>query len=263
MTAVMQIDIPIRALEALLLVVFRVGGILFFAPIFGGRPVPATVKAAIALWVSFSFFHHINPAAVPMPGNTATLILAIVGELLIGIAIGLLAQIIVVSVQFGGSVIGTHMGIRIANVFDPSSEVTTSVVGAFMNVVAVLLLLAFDFHLILLKIVSESYRVIPPLGVTFRFGVVDLVLRAGANMFLFAVQIVAPVLAAIFFIEVVIAVMARTARQFNMMMLQFPIKILIGLIFFTMLIKGLPDAISYMLRVLLDQIGRLLNLLGA
>lgn len=258
----MQFAIPILEIEAFLLVIIRVGGILFFAPIFGGRPVPMIVKASISLWIAFSFYTQINLSSLPAPDDGFAFTLAVMTELMIGAAIGLVAQVINVAVQFGGTIIGTHMGIRISNVLDPSSEVTTTIVGAFMNVVVVLLLLTFDFHLILLRIVAHSYEVIPPLGASFRLGVIDVLVHMGSNVFLYAMQIVMPVMAAIFFVEVIIGIMAKTARQFNMLMLQFPIKILVGLMFFSVLIRGLPEAIMNMLQATLEQIDKLINIMG-
>lgn len=258
----MQIDIPIQTLEAFILVLTRVAGIMFYAPIIGGKPIPNTVKAGIAFWIAISIFPQIDPATLPLPSDGLAFSLAIAQEILVGIVIGMTAQVINISVQFGGHIIGTHIGIRISNVLDPVSPITATILGAFMNIVVVLLLLSMDFHLILLGVIGRSYQLIPPLGVVFRMEILDVLINVGANIFIFSVQIVFPVLASIFFVEVIIGVLAKTAKQFNVMMLQFPIKILVGLSFFGILLQGFPEAVRMMLKWVLEQIDLLLNLMS-
>lgn len=255
----MQIALGINEITAFLLVVFRTGGILFSTPIFGGNPVPVMVKSALALWIAFSFYHLVDPTRLPMPGDIFSLSFALANEVLIGLAIGLMAQVITGAIQLGGHVLGMHMGLSIANVFDPTSDVSTSIMGAMMNVTAVLLLLAMDFHLILLRIIVESYEIVPPFGITMRLGTVDVLIRMIGYLFVFAIQIVAPLLAALFFMEVIIAVASKAAKQFNMLMLQFPLKIAIGLSFFAIVIRGMPEAVEIMLRTTLDGIHQLLQ----
>mgnify|MGYP001039387124 CR=1 FL=1 len=255
----MEVAFTIAQIETFLLVMTRVGGIFFFAPIFGGRPIPAVIKVSMTLWFSFSFLPAISPTQLPLPSDGFTMVAAVITELMIGASIGLVGQVINAAVQFGGHVIGTHMGFRIANVFDPSTEESVTILGAFLNVVVVLLLLTFDFHLILIDTIARSYEMIPIFGAVFSLGIVEVLLRMGSYFFVFAVQVVLPVLAAIFFTEVMIGVMAKVARQFNMLMLQFPIKISIGMLFFFVVFKGLPDYVEYMLKTTVGQIHLLIQ----
>ena len=259
----MDVGFAIAQIETFLLVMTRVGGIMFFAPIFGGRPIPTVVKVSMTLWFSFSFFSVVSPAELPLPSNGFALVAAVITELMIGASIGLVAQIINAAVQFGGHVIGTHMGFRIANVFDPSTDVSVTVLGAFLNVITVLLLLSFDYHLILLDTIVRSYDVIPIFGASFSLGIVEVMMRMGSYFFIFAVQVTLPVLAAIFFTEVMIGVMAKVARQFNMLMLQFPIKIAIGMMFFFVMFQGFPDYVALMLRKTMEQVHLLIRYMGA
>jgi len=99
-------------------------------------------------------------------------------------------------------------------------------------------------------------------GLNLRLETAEVILRLGADIFLFAVQIVAPVLAALFFVEVIIAVLAKTARQFNMLMLQFPIKILLGLIVIGAVMRAMPRGVEYMFGKVLEQVDNFLRLAG-
>jgi len=258
----MEIAVPIQQIQGFLMVLFRVSGILFFAPIFGSSSIPPSVKILIALTASLLFFPAVDPADLVVPNSALLLAVALAGEMLIGVLIGLLGQVISVAVQYAGRILGAHMGLRIANVLDPQTGITVSLIGAFFNIVTVLLLLYMNFHIIILRVVRESFSIIKPLGVRVGMNAADVVLRAGSDIYLFAMQVAAPILAAIFFVEVIIAVLAKMAKQFNMLMLQFPIKILLGFIFLGATMRVMPRAVHHMLGSMLDRIGSLLNFLG-
>ena len=258
----MDIAVTIQQAQAFVLVLFRVSGIVFFAPILGSSAIPPIAKIGISLGAAVLFFPAVYDDSLVIPNNAFLLALAIAGELLLGMAIGLLGQVVSSAVQFGGRIIGFHMGMRIANVLDPQTEFTVSLIGAFYNIVTILLLLSLDFHIVIIKVIRESYRTIRPLGLNFRLGAAEVIIRAGADIFLFAVQVIAPVLSALFLVEVAMAVLAKTARQFNILMLQFPIKILLGSILIVVALRAMPEAVEYMYRGILDQIGVLFRMLG-
>jgi len=113
--------IPLEQMQAFLLVLFRVGGIVFFAPVLGSKAVPRMVKIAISLGTAVLLFSAVADTVPPIPNDAILFAAALSGELLIGLAIGLLAQAITSSVNFAGRIVGFHMGMRIANVFDPTS----------------------------------------------------------------------------------------------------------------------------------------------
>jgi flagellar biosynthetic protein FliR len=258
----MQLAFPMQQVQGFILILFRVGGIIAFAPVIGTTSIPPIVKVSLAFAAAILFFPGLAGSIPAVPNDVFTLVLAITGELLIGIAIGLIGRTISSAVQFAGEIIGFHMGLRIANVFDPSAEISVSVLGAFYNLVTILLLLSFNFHIILLGIMKQSYVAIAPLGLNLRLEAADVFLRIGSNIFLFALQVVAPLLAVMFFIEVVIAVLAKTARQFNMLMLQFPIKILLGFMVLAVAIRVMPQGVEHILGRVLGEISRLFDLLG-
>ncbi len=258
----MSLAVSIQQIQGFILILFRVAGIIAFAPIFSASSIPPIIKISLTIAAAVLFFPAVIAIIPPIPNDTPTLVLAIGGELLIGIAIGLVGRTISSAVQFAGELIGFHMGMRIANVFDPSAEITVSLLGAFYNLVTLLLLLSMNFHIILMGVIRQSYVAIAPLGMNLRLEAADVFLRLGSNIFLFALQVVAPVLAAIFFIEVIIAVLAKTARQFNMLMLQFPLKILLGMMVLAVAFRAMPRGVEYMLGKVLGEISRLLNFFG-
>lgn len=243
----MNIGFSLEEVEIFMLVFFRVAAILFTAPIFSGRSMPTLLKTGIALWVSIAFVPGIGLTEFQPIHGPFTMALAIMQEMLVGITVGFIAQIIVVVAVMGGHIVGKHMGLAIANVLDPLSGTNTSITGGIMNVGVILVLLSFDYHIILINTLYSSYQIIPPLGVQVDVALVPLLVSVGGNVFVFSLQLVAPLFAALFFLEVMLALMAKLGRQFNILMLQFPIKIFVGLLLFPLFLVNLPEAVRQLI----------------
>ena len=123
------LELLLPHLPAWMLVLFRITGVFFFAPIFGSRSVPAQFKVFLALGISFCVYPALlNPgspsAALIAPVISSglslwSLIGTIAAELGIGILIGYGASLPLIGMQMGGKVAGQQMGLGLANVFNP------------------------------------------------------------------------------------------------------------------------------------------------
>jgi flagellar biosynthesis protein FliR len=102
-----------------LLVFFRVGAMMAVAPILGHRSVPVTHRAGLAVLLALLLTPVVAPAPVD-GGDGLGLLLAIAGEILVGIAIGGVATLVLAAVQVAGELVGFQMGLGIGAVYDPA-----------------------------------------------------------------------------------------------------------------------------------------------
>ena len=73
-------------LEAMILVLVRISGLMVFSPVFSSNAIPARVKAAFALAVSFL----VAPVAASFPGSHVEMgFLPVAGELSVGLVLGM------------------------------------------------------------------------------------------------------------------------------------------------------------------------------
>ena len=105
--------------------------------------------------------------------------------------------------------------------------------------VALLAFLTLDGHLHLLRALADSFVLIPPGGFVMKGQLVQTVLELSGGMFVLALKIAAPVMAAIFMVELALALMGRAAPQMNLMTMGFPIKIAVGFFFIGLLFSVL------------------------
>lgn len=236
-------------LDAYLLVFGRVSGLFLSAPVFSSRQLPVMVRVLLtaALAVMLARMVHI-PQGTEL-ANSGLFIMALAGEVLIGYAIGFVAYFIFAAVQLAGQLVDMQMGFGIVNVINPESGATSPLVGSLFYLVALLVYLGLNGHHQLLMAVYDSYRFIPVLGVDLAGGFARLLVDLGAFMFVAAVKIAAPVVAAVFVADVALGFMARSVPQMNVFLVGIPLKILAGLV---MLLLTMPVFV-WVLQVYFDR----------
>ena len=237
--------------QTFVLIFFRIGGILFAAPIFGNRNVPHLTRVGLILIVSLILTSTVR---IVQPGSTLEILplgIALISELLIGIVIGFTVNLIFSSVQLSGQLVGFQMGFAIVNVMDPLSSNQISIIAQFQNILAILIFLAIDAHHWFLRAAAESFELIPPIGFYFSNELFSEIIRISGNMFIISVKIGAPLMAVLLFTSMSLGVIARTVPQMNVFIAGFPVKIAIGLLFlgfslplFAQLLKGLFDGLG-------------------
>lgn len=222
----MQITLfPLATIQAFLVCAARVTALFAALPVFGSAQVPARIRILLAVTIALAVFPTL-PATLPDdPLQPMTLGILLAQEALIGLMIGYIARLVFVAVEFGGGIIGYQMGFAAANVFDPQSQHQLSLISQFQNVFAILIFLAFDIHHVFLRLVADSYRLLPAGDLQLNGEAGLYLTRLTGDMFTLAVKFSAPVLMVLLLSGLILGLMARIFQQLNVFMLSFPINI--------------------------------------
>jgi flagellar biosynthetic protein FliR len=225
------------------LVLFRLGGIFFFAPVLGSAILPARVKVFLALGLSFCVYPVLlspgSPSAAvveqmlasaPASGGISLwgLAGAVASELLIGMALGFGANLPLVGMQLAGHISDQQMGLGIAGVFNPDMAEESGVMGQFFFLLATTIFLTAGGHRVLLTTLVGSFQHIPIGGFVAGGSLVSMLLGLLAASFELALRIAAPLLCLVFLETVAMGFLARTVPQMNIMSIGFALRILIG-----------------------------------
>jgi flagellar biosynthetic protein FliR len=207
----------------------RILGLIMVAPIFGHRAIPARVKIGLGIFIALI----ISPTLPPMPdvglGSWYGLLI-LVKQMLIGVAIGFIMRIIFAAVETAGEIVGLQMGLGFASFFDPQSAGHTLVVAQFFNLLATLVFLAVNAHLLLLGVLADSFQSLPvspqPLASAGFFNVAAF----GSTLFSVGLQLALPLIAILLMTNLALGILTRSAPQLNIFAIGFPITLGVGLI---------------------------------
>lgn len=250
-------------LPAFALVLMRVSGMMLAAPIFSSVTVPRRVKVALAVAVTVVIFPMVRPSIGDLPPTLLGTAAMAVGELAVGLVIGLAVMMLFVAMQLAGQAIDQQMGLGLARVFNPMFESEVGVVSQLYLLIATALLLILNGHHLIVGGVIDSFRAMPPGQVTLQPEMLSVVRGLLAGSYAMALKVSAPVIVVLFLVSVMMGFLGRTVPQINILVVGFPLRIGIGLVALVMTIGVMLVIFSSGYRRMVDAVGELIRSLGA
>ena len=250
-------DISLSQLYTFFLIFLRVGAIMLVVPIFDSKNIPLMFKAGLSFSISIVLFPILKSDIHPVFAGIIPFGIGVAGEIIMGLIIGFSVRLIFAGVQLAGQIAGFQMGFAIANVIDPLSNAQVSIIAQLKNLVAMLIFLAINAHHWFLRALVESFRLVPPFDFQFSNSLMAQLVKLSCNMFIIAIQVGAPVMAALLLTSAALGLIARTVPQMHIFIVAMPLKIMVGLLFLAL---SLPF-LSAFLRQIFNGWGRDLFLL--
>ena len=156
-----------------------------------------------------------------------TLILA--GELAIGMIFGFVGRIVFSSFELAAHLLASQMGFSLAGTIDPSTQAQTTAFGTIAQMLGMMILLAADGHHWFLAATVKSFSTTAPGSFAFSHDLLDIILHLSANSIVVGVTLAAPAIIVLLALEFALEIFGRTAPQFQVFILGFPLKIGVGL----------------------------------
>jgi flagellar biosynthetic protein FliR len=225
----------------ILLVFARVGAAIMIVPGLGEHHVLPRLRLLLALAVSLLLAPTLSPSLPPQPGAPLALAAAVVGEILIGLLIGLVARLSLAALHVGGSLIAMQAGLSAAALFDPNEAVQSTVPASFLAGAAMTLLFAAGFHHLLLRAFAASYAALPAGGGIDAGDGGALLIRLSTDAIATGVKIAAPMIVAGLVVNLGLGALARMVPAFPVLSLALPAQLLLALVVIEL---SLPEALA-------------------
>ena len=214
----------------------RVLALLMSAPVLGMKQVPARVKVALAFFITVAAQASL-PLTPVIALDSAQAFEAVLQQLLIGVALGFSARLVLTGIEYAGELIGLQMGLNFAAFFDPISAAQSTAVSRFFGTSAALLFVVLNGHLLLTAAVIQSFHAFPVAGAQagpLAFLAAVQPQTWGAEVFRLGLWIALPIVTMLLFMNLVLGVIARVASQMNIFAIGFPLTLGVGLIGITL-----------------------------
>ena len=208
------------------LLFFRFAALFMAVPIFSHKNIPMNIKASMAFFFTIVFYSSTPPLEIAI--NPATIILAILSEIMLGLVVGIILLLAYNVITFAGGMISFMMGFSMASAIDPQTGVSMPIVSQFLSLMGLMVLLELDLHHWVLLFVDSSLQKIPLGGFIMSEDIFHYVLSAASNMFLVGFTIAFPIMALSWLADVIFGMLMKTMPQFNLLVIGFPIKIMVS-----------------------------------
>jgi flagellar biosynthetic protein FliR len=224
----------------------RILALFAAAPGFSAAAIPMRAKVALAFVVTVAVSAAIKETA-PLNLSWTTAVLA-VEQVLIGVAIGFAMQLTLAAMGLAGEFVGIQMGFGFASLYDIQSGIQVPVMGNFFNLVALLLFLALNGHLVLLDVLVKSFTVVP---IAVNSGITangwHSLAQAGAWLFQMGFWLALPVIAVLLVTHLAVGFVSRVAPQFNVMSVGFSLFMWVGIAAVAALVPFLVPAVEHVI----------------
>ena len=244
---------------AMTLALVRVSGMVAFAPFFSSTALPIRAKAVFVGAVAFL----LAPLVATLPNAQLALgFSSLLGELAVGLVYGLTLTLLNEMMLFAGQIIGLQFSFSLVNLMDPASSIQTPLLGELFQLMGTLVVIGAGLDRIMLASMVRSFRVAPLGSYALAPTAAMEIVRAAAGIFLAAVELAAPVLAATMLVELSVALMGKLSPQLPVMNLTVPMKTLTGFALLTGSLALWPRFIEARFSGLLDLAQRLIAVPG-
>ncbi len=221
---------------------FRCAAAFWSIPIFGGRAAPRHSRLALVLALTFLIAPTLPPIE-PVDPFSASALMITVEQIIIGLAFGLIMQLLFTVFTLAGQISSMQMGLSMAVMNDPGSGASTAVLGKWLQTLAFLMFLSIDGHLVIIRVLADSFETMPIGASSNPRDFLELALLGGW-LFTGALLIALPAVFSMLLVNLCFGVMSRAAPQLNIFALGFPMTMLFGMITLWLLMMSLPSVFT-------------------
>lgn len=248
---------------ALILVFIRLTSFFLVAKSLFPKGTPPILKGVIGMILSFAIIWGVNYQVVLEINNNYMLVYSVVSEIMSGVILGFIANMIFEFIRMAGGYMDIQIGLSMMNILDPSSETTSTPFSNLSYFISMVIFFIIDGHHLLIKCLIQSFKVVN-IGQNIVFqDTFSVVLDALREYFVIGVKIAIPLVLIIIITDLCMALVSRTVPAINVMILGMPVKMVVGLLTFIALLPIMIKIISYGFNLIPDIIEEMLKVLPA
>jgi len=235
----------------------RIGGMVAFFPFFSHMSIPVSIKTALTMYLTLVFIPIVQLSVEEF--SIGVMLMMVMAEFALGFITGLALNLIFGALGLAGMQVSMVMGFSMATVMDPTTQTNAPIISQIFTLLAVLTLLAFDGHHLILLFLNESVSHIE-LGSFYPQEYMWTYLSDGfTHMFVMGFIIAFPIIAISLLSDVIFGMLMKTMPQFNLLVVGFPIKISLSIMVLMAVLGSMMgifkeeyiNAFSFLKRVLL------------
>ena len=237
------------------------GALTLFNPLLSRQNFPGTFRAGFTLLLSV-FTYSVTGGRLEPPAGMLPFAGAILLEMAIGFALGMVVNFFLYIPQMAGLAIDTQMGMTMNQIYDAGSQANMSVTGTLLNALMMLLFFAANGHHTLIRIFMTSEQIVPYGQAVLTAPAASAMLEIFIECTVLGVKLCMPVLAAELIAQIGMGILMKVIPQINVFAINVELKVIIGLGLLFLLIAPFSEYLLRAESAMLDYISRILAYSG-
>ena len=227
-----------------LIVFARVGAVLMLLPVFSEDAVPAKIRLMLSLGMSAGLWGLLGPRIPVLAPDSTALPGMLIGEILTGLAIGMIIKIMFLAAAMAGSIISVQVGLSSALINDASQGGQAAVLSKLVSVAAAVVCMGMGVHHLWIAGLVHSYTMFPVGGLPPAADFAQLAIATVGKAMSLAISLSAPLLVYGIVFNMALGLSVRLAPAIQAFFLAQPLNLLLGLALFAGLIGGILTAFA-------------------
>lgn len=211
------------------LVFCRVGAALMVLPAFGEPYVLSRARLGIALGIAVLVGLPMSGSLALPPPETLDLGPLVLAEVVTGMLIGGIIRLVMFAIHFGGTLIAMQSGLATAAFFDPQEATQGTLTGNFLALVALVVIVTADAHLLILEALTASFTLLELNGTFEHAGLVEVLVRLGGEAMATGLRMAAPIVLFSLLFYLLLGVLNRLMPSFQVLFVAMPLQIALAL----------------------------------
>jgi flagellar biosynthetic protein FliR len=242
-----------------ILIFTRIAAMFTVIPLFSARNTPVLTKVGFVFFLSLiivplqfdSFDLQIN-SFIELGG-------LMVVESIIGFSIGIVTLIIMNTFYLAGSLVDRNIGFAMVSVISAQDESQLPVSANFYYIFALMIFVLTDVHHLLIRAIIDSYTTMP-VGANPIMGLIVYdYIEVLTYTFVMGVKMAAPFILTILIANILLGLLSKAMPGMNVFMIGMPLKILIGLFLFSLVMRVYGEVVSEVFAQMMKYIYQLIG----
>lgn len=243
----------VENLEFYLLILIRISSFVMTAPFLGYHTIPVRVKLALSIVLTMIAIQTVPTVTLEYTGIIGFSAL-ILRESVVGLILGFMCNICIYIVSFAGHLMDMEMGLSMASMFDPLTNIQVSVTGNMYTYLVMLTMVVTNMHYYVLRAILDTFQYFNIGQAVYNGNLAEMAIDFMGNYFLVGFRIVLPVFACMLIINVVLGVLSRAAPQMNMFVVGMQVKVLVGILILLLIVATIPVVTDFVFGTMKDVI---------
>jgi flagellar biosynthetic protein FliR len=221
------------------LIFARLGAFVMLIPGIGETYVPPRIRLSFALLFALLLFPIVGQTAPAVPGAVSGAAGAVIKEVLIGLMMGAILRMFMMSLATAGEIISIQTTLSFAQTANPTQAQPTPSLGSFLSMLGILLVMTTDLHHLFIAAVVKSFAIFPFTRAVPVADAGQLAIQTTGRAFSLGLQLSAPVMVFSLVFSVATGLVARVMPQFQVFFAAAPLQVLLGLSVFALSLGAL------------------------
>ena len=248
---------------ALFLVFLRLSTFFLVVGIFYPKGTPNVFKVALAMIIAYFITSTIDSSVILSIDSNYSLAMSIINEVMTGAVLGVIINLLFNVVKAAGGFMDMQLGLSMMNMVDPNSNTQSTLLGTMSYYIAAVMFFVANGHHILIKCLTASFNIVK-VGQSIVF--TDnfyIMLQGFIKFFIIGVRIALPIMLIAVITDLTMSLISRSVPTINVMILGMPVRIVVGLISFTVFLPILVKLFLSAVNMIPDMLETILKSLPA